>query len=99
MVVNAIPAGYSSDEGRVETMVGDLLLLLQDNRSSISELMRPDMAGKLAVLGASGYDGVRNADEAQRLVDALMTSTNPEFTASGRKTMVVLPADELDRKF
>ena len=99
VVVNAIPAGYSSDEGRVETMVGDLLLLLQDNRSSISELMRPDMAGKLAVLGASGYDGVRNADEAQRLVDALMTSTNPEFTASGRKTMVVLPADELDRKF
>ena len=57
------------------------------------------MAGKLAVLGASGYDGVRNADEAQRLVDALMASTNPEFTAAGRKTMVIIPADELDRKF
>lgn len=99
VVVNAVPTGYSSDEGRVETMVGDLLLLLQDNHSAISELVRSDMAGKLAVLGASGYDGVRNADEAQRLVDALMTSTNPEFTASGRKTMVVLPVDELDRKF
>ncbi len=99
VVVNAVPTGYSSDEGRVETMVGDLLLLLQDNHSAISELVRSDMAGKLAVLGASGYDGVRNADEAQRLVDALMTSTNPEFTASGRKTMVVLPVYELDRKF
>lgn len=99
VVVNAIPAGYSSEEGRVEAMVGDLLLLLQDNHSAISELVRSDMAGKLAVLGASGYDGVRNADEAQRLVDALMTSTNPEFTASGRKTMVVIPSDELDRKF
>ena len=99
VVVNAIPAGYSSDEGRVEAMVGDLLLLLQDNHSAISELVRSDMAGKLAVLGASGYDGVRNADEAQRLVDALMTSTNPEFTAAGRKTMVIIPADELDRKF
>lgn len=99
VVVNAIPAGYSSDEGRVETMVGDLLLLLQDNHSIISELVRSDMAGKLAVLGASGYDGVRNADEAQRLVDALMASTNPEFTAAGRKTMVIIPADELDRKF
>ena len=99
VVVNAIPAGYSSEEGRVETMVGDLLLLLQDNHSIISELVRSDMAGKLAVLGASGYDGVRNADEAQRLVDALMTSTNPEFTAAGRKTMVIIPADELDRKF
>ncbi len=97
--VNAIPAGYSSEEGRVETMVGDLLLLLQDNHSIISELVRSDMAGKLAVLGASGYDGVRNADEAQRLVDALMASTNPEFTAAGRKTMVIIPADELDRKF
>lgn len=99
VVVNAIPAGYSSEEGRVETMVGDLLLLLQDNHSIISELVRSDMAGKLAVLGASGYDGVRNADEAQRLVDALMASTNPDFTAAGRKTMVIIPADELDRKF
>lgn len=99
VVVNAIPAGYSSEEGRVETMVGDLLLLLQDNHSIISELVRSDMAGKLAVLGASGYDGVRNADEAQRLVDALMASTNTEFTAAGRKTMVIIPADELDRKF
>lgn len=99
VVVNAIPAGYSSEEGRVETMVGDLLLLLQDNHSIISELVRSDMAGKLAVLGASGYDGVRNADEAQRLVDVLMASTNPEFTAAGRKTMVIIPADELDRKF
>lgn len=99
VVVNAIPAGYSSEEGRVETMVGDLLLLLQDNHSIISELVRSDMAGKLAVLGVSGYDGVRNADEAQRLVDALMASTNPEFTAAGRKTMVIIPADELDRKF
>ncbi len=99
VVVNAIPAGYSSEEGRVETMVGDLLLLLQDNHSIISELVRSDMAGKLAVLGASGYEGVRNADEAQRLVNALMASTNPEFTAAGRKTMVIIPADELDRKF
>ena len=99
VVVNAIPAGYSSEEGRVETMVGDLLLLLQDNHSIISELVRSDMAGKLAVLGASGYDGVRTADTAQRLVDALMASTNPEFTAAGRKTMVIIPADELDRKF
>lgn len=99
VVVNAVPAGYSSDGGRVEAMVGDLLLLLQDNRSAMPELLRPDMAGKLAVLGASGYDGVRNTAEAQRLIDALMASSNPEFTAAGRKTMAVIPADELDRKF
>lgn len=99
VVVNAVPAGYSSDESRVEAMAFNLLLLLQDNHSSISELVASDMAGKLAVLGASGYDGVHNAEEAQRLLDALMTSTNPEYTASGRKTMTVVPADELDRKF
>ena len=99
VVVNAIPAGYSSEDGRVEAMVGDLLLLLQDNHSAVSELARSDMAGKLAVLGASGYDGVRNADEARRLVDALMSSSNPEFTSSGRKTMAVLSVDEFDRKF
>lgn len=99
VVVNAVPAGYSSDDGRVEAMTSNLLLLLQDNHSSISELVASDMAGKLAVLGASGYDGVRNAEEAQRLLDSLMTSTNPEYTASGRRTMMVISADELDRKF
>ena len=100
VVVNAIPAGYSSEEDRVETMVADLLLLLQDNRpSSISELVRADMAGRLAVLGASGYDGVHGAEAARRLVEALMASSNPEFTASGRRTMVTVPLSDMDKKF
>ena len=99
VVVNAIPAGYPSEDDKVETMVADLLLLLQDNHPSVSSPVRSGMAGRLAVLGASGYDGVHSTDEARRLVESLMSSTNPEFTASGRKTMVVVPADDLDRKF
>jgi len=37
--------------------------------------------------------------EAQRLLDALLSSDNPEFTSSGRRIISILPLDEIDRRF
>ena len=99
VVVNAVPAGYAADEAAVQTMVGDLLLLLQDGGMALSAAGAQDMAEKFALLGASGWSGAHNPDEAQRLMDSLLASSNPEYTASGRKIMVIIPSEELDRKF
>ncbi len=97
--VNAVPAGYPSEEGPVRTMVADMLLLLQDGHSSLSEIMAQDMAQKFSLLGAANYEGVHNVEQAQRLVSALLSSTNPEYTAGGRKTMIIISSDDLDKKF
>ena len=99
VVVNAVPEGYSAQAGKVETLVQDILLILSDNPSSLASLMEQSLAQKFAVLGASGGDKLTSPLEAQRLVDTLMQSENPEFTAAGRKIISLVSADELEKLF
>ena len=61
--------------------------------------MEASLAAKFALLGAMSGDGVSSSLEAQRLIDALLSSDNPEFTSSGRRIIAILPVEELDKKF
>ena len=99
VVVNGVPEGYSTEPGKVQTMVGDLLLVLSDDHSALPEMMEQAMAQKFAVLGASGGDQLSSPAEAQRLLDALLASDNPEFTSSGRRIISILPLDEIEKRF
>lgn len=99
VVVNAVPAGFPSEESKLESMVSDLLLLLQDSHASLSTLMIAESAGKFALLGASGYDGPKSLPEASALVESLLASSNPEYTSSGRRIMYIINSGELDSKF
>ena len=99
VVVNGVPEGYVTDAGKVHTMVGDLILILNDDHGALPEMMVQSLAQKFAVLGASGGEKLSSPTEAQRLVDALLSSTNPEFTSSGRRIISILPLDEIDKRF
>jgi len=99
VVVNGVPEGYSTEAGKVHTMVGDLILVLNDDHNALPEMMEQSLAQKFAVLGASGGEKVSSPVEAQRLLDALLSSSNPEFTSSGRRIISILPLDELDKRF
>ena len=99
VVVNGVPEGYSTEAGKVHTMVGDLILILADDHGSLPETMVQSLAQKFAVLGASGGEKLSSPTEAQRLLDALLGSTNPEFTSSGRRIISILPLDEIDKRF
>ena len=99
VVVNGVPEGYSTEAGKVHTMVGDLILILNDDQGSLPETMAQSLAQKFAVLGASGGEKLTSPTEAQRLVDALLSSTNPEFTSSGRRIISILSLDEIDKRF
>ena len=99
VVVNGVPEGYSTEAGKVQTMVGDLILVLSDDHGSLPEMMEQSLAQKFAVLGASGGEKPASPVEAQRLLDALLSSDNPEFTSSGRRIISILPLDEIDRRF
>jgi DNA mismatch repair protein MutL len=99
VVVNGVPEGYSTEAGKVHTMVGDLTLILADDHGSLPETMVQSLAQKFAVLGASGGEKLSSPTEAQRLLDALLSSTNPEFTSSGRRIISILPLDEIDKRF
>ncbi len=99
VVVNGVPEGYSTEAGKVHTMVGDLILILADDHGALPEMMEQSLAQKFAVLGASGGEKLSSPTEAQRLLDALLSSTNPEFTSSGRRIISILPLDEIDKRF
>ncbi|MBR5700010.1 MAG: DNA mismatch repair endonuclease MutL [Bacteroidales bacterium] len=99
VVVNAVPDGFSAEPGKVQTLVGDLILILSDETVSLPERMESALAEKFAVLGASSSAPLDSTAEAQRLLDALMASQNPEYTSSGRKILHVIPLEEIDKHF
>ena len=97
VVVSGVPDGFGT--GSVETLVGDLLLILSDDPASLPGVLEQSLAQKFAVLGASGGEKLRSPLEAQRLVDALLQSENPEFTAAGKRILSLLGTDELEKRF
>ena len=99
VVVNGVPEGYSAEAGKVQTMIGDLLLVLSEDCSALPEMMMANMASRLARLGAFNGDSVKNPAEAQALIDTLFLCENPEYTSAGKKVVSIIPVDEIDKRF
>lgn len=96
--VGGVPEGYSCEPGKVQQMVQDLMLVLDDG-GSLEEVMRQQMASRFATLGASGADNLSDPLEAQRLIDTLFGCSNAELTPSGRRIVSIIGIDELDKRF
>lgn len=99
IVVNGVPEGYSVEEGKVRTVMSDIMLALSDGHPDLPEMMASAMAEKFARIGAAEGDQLTNTAEAQRLIDTLFACSNAELTSSGHRTMTMLPVEDLDRKF
>ena len=99
IVVNGVPEGYCVETGKVNTMIGDLLLVLAEDYSALPEMMTANMASKLARLGALSSETVTNPAEAQRLIDSLFECENTEYTSAGKRIMTILPIEDIDKKF
>ncbi len=99
IVVNGVPEGYSAETGKVQSMIGDLLLILSEDYTALPELMAANMASKFARLGSLSADTVTNPMEAQRLIEQLFACENAEYTSGGRKIISLIPIEEIDKKF
>ena len=99
IVVNGVPEGCSAEAGKVQTMIGDLMLVLAEDHSALPEMMTANMASRLARLGSLSCDPVTNPMEAQRLIEQLFACENAEYTSSGRRVMSLIPTEEIDKKF
>ena len=80
-------------------MIGDLLLILSEDHTALPEMMAANMASRFARLGALSGAPVTNPVEAQRLIDTLFASENPEYTSTGRRIMSLIPTEDIDKKF
>ena len=99
VTVSGVPEGYSCEAGKVEQMVGDLLLILSDFQPALEEVMRQKTAAKFAMLGALNAETPQTRQGATQLLDALFACDNPEFTFNGKRTVSVMPADEIEKRF
>ena len=99
IVVNGVPEGYSAEAGKVQTMIGDLLLILYEDYNALPEMVTANMASKFAALGARNCDCLTNPAEAQRLIDSLLACENPEYTSAGRRVIALVPTEEIEKKF
>ena len=99
IVVNGVPEGYSAEAGKVQTMIGDMLLILADDSQALPEVMMSNMASRFARLGALNADIISNPTEAQRLIDALLACDNAEFTSTGRRIISIISAEDIDKRF
>ena len=99
VVVNGVPDGFSCEGGKVEAMVSDLLFILSEGCSSLSETMQSSMAEKFAILGASSAKMPSSPFESQHLIDTLFACDNSELTSRGRRIISIIPVDDIDKKF
>jgi DNA mismatch repair protein MutL len=99
IVVNGVPEGYSAEAGKVQTMIGDLLLVLSEDHNALAEMMTANLAAGLSRIGSCNSDEIKNPQEAQRLIDSLFACANAEYTNTGRRIISILPIEELDKRF
>ena len=99
IVVNGVPEGFSAEAGKIQVMVSDLLLILAEDHTALPEMMTANLSSRFAKLGAHSCDSVTNPVEAQRLMDQLFASGNPEYTSGGRRIVTIIPINEIDNKF
>ena len=99
IVVNGVPEGYSAEAGKVQTMIGDLLLILAEDHNALPEMMIANLSARFAKLGSLSGDPVTNPVEAQRLIDSLFACENAEYTHSGRRIVAMISADDIEKKF
>lgn len=99
VVVESVPEGYSCEPGKAEQLVNDLLSILNEDYSSLEEMMISSLAAKLAALGAAGANKISTNYETQKLIDSLFACSNAEFTIGGKKIVEIISSDEIDNKF
>ena len=99
IVVNGVPEGYSAEAGKVQTMIGDLLLILAEDHNALPEMIIANLAARFAKLGSLSGDPVTNPVEAQRLIDSLFACENAEYTHSGRRIVAMISTEDIEKKF
>ncbi len=99
IVVNGVPEGFSGEEGKVRTMISDLMLILSDDSRSLPGVMETSMAEKIALLGVSYNEPLTSPVEARKLLDTLLNCDNPELTSNGRKIMTIMTTSQIEKLF
>lgn len=99
VVVNAVPDGFSPEPGKAQELVMQILDILQEETSSLEELMERNLAAKFASAAAASSPRQISEIQARELLDALLREEDPEFTASGKRIISKVSTEETEKRF
>lgn len=99
VVVNAVPEGMSCEDGKVRTMLDDIVAVLSEPGSGLQEVLNQRMAARFAALGAASFEIGSDPMAPRRLIDTLFACENAELTPGGRKIVAIVGIDEIENKF
>lgn len=99
VVVNAVPEGMSCEEGKVRTMLDDIVAVLSEPGSGLQEVLNQRMAARFAALGAASFEIGSDPMAPRKLIDTLFACENAELTPGGRKIVAIVGIDEIENKF
>ena len=99
VVVNAVPEGMSCEEGKVRTMLDDIVAVLSEPGGGLQEVLNQRMAARFAALGAASFEIGSEPMAPRKLIDTLFACENAELTPGGRKIVAIVGIDEIENKF
>ncbi len=96
--IDAVP-GYLAITA-LDSLLGDVANdFLETGKSSRVEQVRQRLALSLVCRGSVKFNQSLSLEEMQALVDQLLATSTPWTCPHGRPTMIVLPFDELEKRF
>lgn len=97
VVVNAVPEGLSCESGKVQQMVGDMVLILSDTPSrGLQDTIFASYAERFATLESLNFT-VNTSAEAEALVGALFACENSELTPNGKRILGIISAEDIEK--
>jgi DNA mismatch repair protein MutL len=95
--INGIPAGLEGKD--IQSIVGDIIDCIKNKDANVKEILHENIALTLAKASAVGYGQQMTFEEMDHLVGQLFACSNPNYTPDGKRIVVVLTNEEIEKKF
>ena len=95
--INGIPSGLEGKD--IQSIVGDIIDCIKNKDANVKEVLHENIALTLAKASAVGYGQQMTFEEMDHLVGQLFTCSNPNYTPDGKRIVVVLGNEEIEKKF
>ena len=95
--INGIPAGLEGKD--VLPIVESIIDCIKNKDANVKEVLHENIALTLAKAAAVGYGQPMAFEEMNHLVGQLFACSNPNYTPDGKKIVVLLSNEEIERKF
>lgn len=98
VVLAGVPEGFEGRENDPAEFLGEVCAALEESSGALEEMLYSSIARNLARVEARSRTDISSI-EAQRLIDTLFSQDSSDFTPSGKRTMIKIDIEEIDKKF